>query len=104
MIGADSLGAHYLVCQIASAAVLLPVGYWLTSGYVFKAQRGIREFIRYSLAVLTNFPMQLLFVWLTKGLLNLPMTLVAPASVLFLGAWNYASSYWALSRSTGAEK
>lgn len=96
MIGLDALGVHYVLCQIASAVVLVPIGYWLTSGPVFNAPRSWPSFARYSGAILTNFPLQLALVWLLKGIMGLPMAVVAPVTTVILVLWNYLTSYWAL--------
>jgi putative flippase GtrA len=98
LIGADALGATVLVCQLASAAVLLPVGFWLQSHVTFRCERSWSGFLRYSAALITNFPVALVVLWLVRDQLALPMWAAAPASSLALFCWNYLTSNWALSR------
>jgi putative flippase GtrA len=100
LIGVDALGANVFWCQLASAAVLLPVGFWLQSHLTFRCERSWSGFLRYSAALITNFPLALAILWLTRDLLALPMWLAAPFSSLALFCWNYLTSSWALSRAT----
>ena len=98
LIGMDALGANVFWCQVASAAVLLPVGFLLQSRVTFRCERSWAGFLRYSAALITNFPVALLVLWLTRDLLALPMWVAAPISSIALFCWNYATSAWALSR------
>lgn len=104
LIGMDALGANVLGCQTASAAVLLPVGFWLQSSVTFRCDRTLSGFLRYSGALLTNFPVALLLLWLTRDLLALPMWIAAPLSSAALFCWNYLTSSWALSRRPAVAK
>jgi putative flippase GtrA len=98
LIGMDALGANVFWCQVASAAVLLPVGFLLQSDVTFRCQRSWTGFLRYSVALITNFPIALLILWLTRNVLGLPMWAAAPISSIALFCWNYATSAWAFSR------
>lgn len=98
LIGMDALGANIFWCQTASAAVLLPVGFWLQSYVTFQCARSWGGFFRYSAALLTNFPVALVALWVTRDLLSLPMWAAAPFSSATLFCWNYLASSWALSR------
>jgi putative flippase GtrA len=96
LIGADALGGNVLVCQVASAAVLLPVGFWAQSHVTFQCERSFRGFLRYSMALLTNFPVSLLVLWVMRDLLSIPMWVAAPVSSGILFCWYYVTSTWAL--------
>lgn len=98
MIGLDRLGAHYVLCQTASAAVLLPVGYLLQGHLTFEARRSWRGFIRYSAALLTNYPVAIIILWLLCDVLALDMVWASPISMVLLFLWNYMTSGWAFSR------
>jgi putative flippase GtrA len=98
LIGMDALGANVFWCQTASAAVLLPVGFWLQSHVTFRSERSWGGFLRYSGALITNFPVALGVLWFTRDLLALPMWAAAPFSSAALFCWNYLTSSWALSR------
>ena len=97
LISMDALGANVFWCQVASAAVLLPVGFWLQSRVTFRCERSWAGFLRYSAALITNFPVALLVLWLTRDLLAVPMWFAAPISSVALFCWNYVTSSWALS-------
>jgi putative flippase GtrA len=98
LIGMDALGANVFWCQTASATILLPVGFWLQSQVTFRVERSWGGFLRYSAALLTNFPVALAVLWLTRDLVALPMWIAAPFSSAILFCWNYLTSSWALSR------
>lgn len=104
LIGMDRAGANVFWCQTASAAVLLPVGFWLQSGLTFRCQRSWAGFARYSAALITNFPVALLVLWVTRDLLQVPMLMAAPISSIALFCWNYLTSSWALSRAPTAKE
>lgn len=98
MIGLDALDVHYVLCQLASAAVLLPVGYLTMSGAIFQTRRSWTAFASYSVVLISNLPIALGLIWLLRGQLALPMLVAAPLSSLALYMWNYAASYFALKR------
>ena len=98
MIGLDRLGAHYVVGQTASAAVLLPTGYLLQGQLTFNAKRSWRGFIRYSSALISNFPVAIAVLWLLCDMLRLDMIWASPISMVVLFVWNYFTSTWAFSR------
>ena len=98
LIAMDALGANVFWCQVASASVLLPVGFWLQSHVTFRCERSWGGFLRYSAALITNFPVALIVLWLTRDLLAVPMWIAAPVSSVALFCWNYLTSNWALSR------
>ena len=98
MIGLDKLGVHYVLCQTASAAVLLPLGYWLQGKLTFEVKRSWRGFARYSAALMTNFPVAIAALWLLCDVLSLDMIWASPISMVVLFVWNYVTSAWAFSR------
>ena len=98
MIGLDRLGVHYVWCQTASEVVLLPTGYLLQGAVTFRAKRNWPDFFRYSAALLTNFPVAIVILWLLCDVLSLDMLWAAPISMVLLFIWNYAASSWAFSR------
>ena len=98
MIGLDRLGAHYVVCQTASAAVLLPVGYLLQGRLTFGVERSWRDFGRYSAALITNYPVAIAVLWLLCDVLELDMIWASPISMVVLFVWNYMTSAWAFAR------
>lgn len=101
LIAMDATGFGILACQAASAAVLLPVGFVLQSRVTFGSDRSWRGFARYSAALITNFPVALLALWISRDLSGLPMWIAAPFSSLVLYCWNFVTSTWALAPRNG---
>ena len=98
LIGMDMLGANVFWCQVASAVVLTPVGYFAQSVMTFRSSRTWSEFVKYAAALLTNFPLALFLLWFARDLLILPMWSAAPFSCAAMFCWNYLTSSWAFSR------
>jgi len=103
LIAMDAFGANVFWCQLASAAVLTPVGYLAMSRLTYRCERSWRGFLRYSAALLTNFPGALLVLWVTRDLLAAPMWVAGPSSSIAMFCWNYLTSTWALSRQPAME-
>lgn len=101
LIAMDAAGFGIVACQAASAAVLLPVGFLLQSRVTFVSERDWRGFARYSAALITNFPVALVALWLSRDLAGVPMWVAAPFSSLVLYCWNFATSTWALAPRKG---
>jgi putative flippase GtrA len=98
MIGLDRAGMHYALAQAASAAVLLPLGYLMQAHLTFSKRRSWRDFARYSGALITNYPVAVLTLWLLCDGLHLDMVWASPISMVVLFLWNYVTSVWAFSR------
>lgn len=97
MIWLDQLGFHFAFSQAVSAVVLLPTGYLLQEYLTFDSHRSWPGFLRYSLALISNYPVALIVLWILCDVLLLNMSWAAPISVFILFVWNYASSSWAFS-------
>lgn len=96
LIGCAALGWGIFACQTASALVLLPTGFLLQSRFTFRVERTWPAFWRYSAALITNFPLAIVLLWLMHDAMAWPMVIAAPVSTILLFAWNYATSSWAL--------
>lgn len=97
MIGFDRIGFHYVVCQTISEIVLLPTGYLLQGNLTFDSGRSWYGFMRYSAALVTNYPVAIILLWLLCDVLLIDMVWASPISMVFLFAWNYMTSAWAFS-------
>lgn len=96
LIGCAALGWGIFACQMASALVLLPTGYFLQSRFAFRVERTWSAFWRYSAALITNFPLAIVLLWLMHDAKQWPMFIAAPVSTILLFAWNFVTSSWAL--------
>ncbi len=96
MIALDALHVHYGLSLIISAAVLIPVGYWLQGRVTFATDSSWASFWRYAMVMIVNTPMSFIALWLSYDRGGLPMWIAAPVSTVILLIWNYISSGWAL--------
>jgi len=96
LIAADASGAHFIVAQAISAAILLPTGFLAMARFSYAVQASWCGFARYSAALITNFPVAIAALWLLIEGLTLPMWLAAPISTAILFIWNFLTSTWAL--------
>jgi putative flippase GtrA len=83
-----------LASVIAFGPVLL-IGYALHSSFTFGTQPSKLSFVRYTLAMLANFPLWAASLGLFSDLLKFPVAIVAPATTGLLFLWNYVSARWA---------
>ena len=97
MIGLDRQGVHYVISQAATATVLLPVGYLLQGRFSFAADHSWKNFLRYSAALLTNYPVAIVTLWLLCDVLALEMAWASPIATVVLFVWNDVTSSWAFS-------
>ena len=104
LIGANALGAHYVVAQLLSAAVLLPTGFLALARFSYLVETDWSGFWRYSAAVITNFPVAIATLWLLLDIFALPMWIAAPVSTLLLYVWNFLTSSWAFLPSSGVQE
>ena len=95
LIAADASGAHFIVAQAISAAILLPTGFLAMARFSYAVEANWSGFARYSAALITNFPVAIAALWLLIDWLTLPMWLAAPISTAVLFIWNFLTSTWA---------
>lgn len=80
---------------IAFGPILL-LGYSLHSLFTFSARPTRLAFGRYTLAMLSNFPVWALLLYVSCDLLRVPVAVAAPAATVLICLWNYLWSRWAL--------
>jgi putative flippase GtrA len=98
LIGFDRVGVHYVVSSAVSFVVVDLVGYFLHTGFTYKAPRRPSTLARYTVAMAANYPfiVGLLFLMVTLG--GVPVPIAAPAGTVILFGWNFLSSRWAIVR------
>ena len=79
---------------IAFGPILL-LGYSLHSLFTFSAPPTRLAFGRYTLAMLSNFPVWALLLYVSCDLLKTPVAVAAPAATILICLWNYRWSRWA---------
>ncbi len=98
MIGGDWIGLHYALSLVFSFVIVVFVGYWLHSGWTFKATvRSGTSFGRYVLVASANYPMSLAGMFVLVDLLGFSVPLASPILTVILFAVNFAGNRWALS-------
>lgn len=99
MMAGDALGVHYAVLVTLSFAACVVVGYLLHCRFSFGVAPQLPEFARYVAAMILNYPLTLLIIWLLHEAMGLSMLIAAPASTVLLTAYNFVSTRWAVSSS-----
>jgi putative flippase GtrA len=98
MIGGDWAGLHYVASSFVSFALVVLLGYWLHSGWTFKAAvRSETSFGRYVLVASANYPLSLAGMFVLVDLLGFSVPLASPILTVILFAVNFAGNRWALS-------
>ena len=93
-----SLVRHGFGSVTASAMAFGPIlllGYALHSLFTFAAQPTSLSLGRYTLAMLSNFPLWTALLYVFCDVLRVPVTVVAPGATALIFAWNYLWSRWA---------
>ena len=98
MIAGAALGLHYLASVTASFLLLAPLSYRLHTSFTFAESPSAASFLRYSLAMLTNYPLTVALLFVFCDLFGAPMAVASPAATVVLVAWNYGASRWAIIR------
>jgi len=102
LIGLDRFGIHYAVSSLISFVVVVAVGYSLHSWFTFRVRRGLSTFALYALALVANYPLQVVLLYFMVDVARLPIVVASPLSTLILAAWNFFATRWALVRREGA--
>jgi len=97
MIGGDWLGLHYVASSFISFAIVVGVGYWLHSGWTFRASvRSGSSFARYALVASANLPAALAGMFVFVDLAGLSVPIASPLVTVLLFGMNFVGNRWAL--------
>ena len=88
-------GFSGLAASLLAFGPVLIAGYLLHSMFTFAAPPSRSTFLRYSLAMLANFPLWVAVLYLFGDLLHVSITLLAPATTVLIFLWNYLAARWA---------
>jgi putative flippase GtrA len=89
-------GFGYLVASFLAFGPVLLVGYSLHSIVTFGTPVSQLSFVRYALAMATNFPLWVAALYVFCDVFNVTVAIAAPATTVLLFLWNYISAKWAL--------
>jgi putative flippase GtrA len=94
-------GFGYLAATLLAFGPVLFVGYALHTIVTFKTSVSHLSFVRYTLAMATNFPIWIAALYVFCGAFGIAVTIAAPATTLLIFLWNYISARWALLSASG---
>ncbi len=98
VIGLVWAGFHPLAASLLAFLPVLAVGFALHSLLTFETAMSPAAFLRYALAMATNFPAWSASLFILSDLLGAPIAFAAPATTVLLVAWNFLFARWALAR------
>jgi putative flippase GtrA len=94
-------GFSGLAASVLAFGPVLITGYLLHTTFTFATQPSRVTFLRYTLAMLANFPLWAAVLYLFGDLLHVSITLLAPATTVLIFLWNYLAARWAWVRQPG---
>jgi len=100
LIAIVGTGFGYLPGLMIVCLPMLVIGFALHTILTFEVKPTARAFLRYSLAMLANYPLWIAGLFMLCDVMKLPIYIASPAGTLFLFFWNYVSTRWAIARST----
>jgi putative flippase GtrA len=96
VIGLSFAGLDPLVASLLAFLPVLVAGFALHSLLTFETAMSKAAFLRYALAMATNFPAWSASLFILSDLLGAPVAYAAPTTTMMLVAWNFLSARWAL--------
>ncbi len=102
LIGIVLAGLDYLRGLFVVSIPMLAIGFALHCLITFEAKPRLGAFLRYSAAILINYPLWIGSLFLSCDVAHLPIYVASPLATLFLFLWNYLATHWAILRSVGA--
>jgi putative flippase GtrA len=93
------MGFGYLPGLMILCLPMLIIGFALHTILTFEVKPTAWAFLRYSLAMLANYPMWIASLFMLCDVLKVPIFIASPAGTLFVFFWNYLSTHWAIARS-----
>ena len=104
MIAGDSAGFHYVASTACSFGTCVLIGYVLHARWTFRTEQRVDGLARYAAAMSTNFPANLVCIWMLYDVANLRMMIAAPlATAMTVGA-NFLLSRWAIVSPAGDQE
>jgi putative flippase GtrA len=102
LIAVAAAGFDYLASSLIICVPMLVVGFTLHSLITFKTKATISAFLRYSGAILANYPVLIAILFLLCDVAHLPVFVAGPIATIALFVWNYVFTHWALARTIRA--
>lgn len=96
VIGLAGFGIHYFFSTALAFVPVLCVGYGLHTNFTFRSSASWPSFIRYTLAMLMNYPIWIIGLYVLCDLFGISISLAAPTTTALVFSWNFVSARWAL--------
>jgi putative flippase GtrA len=88
-------GFSSVAAAVLAFGPVLITGYVLHTSFTFATRPERATFLRYTLAMLANFPLSAAALYVFGDMLHMSITLVAPATTVLIFLWNYLAARWA---------
>jgi putative flippase GtrA len=96
VIGLAAFGIHYFFSTALAFVPVLCVGYAVHKNFTFCSSASWPSFIRYTLAMLMNYPIWIIGLYVQCNLFGVSISVAAPMTTALVFAWNFVSTRWAL--------
>ncbi|MFI4973002.1 MAG: GtrA family protein [Caulobacterales bacterium] len=103
MIAGAALRVHYLASSLVAFAAAAVLGFVMHSRFTFSVATGLRSFIAYAGALLLNFPIWFLVMFVLCDLARTPVPVASVVDTLLLFGWNYLIARWTIGRAPTRE-
>jgi len=100
LIGLCAVGFNWLSSAFIVCGPIIVVGFVLHTFITFKTKATLGAFLRYSAALLANYPILIIGLFLLCDILHLPVLVAGPVTTIALFAWNYVGTRWAIFKPT----
>lgn len=96
VIGSSFFGVHYVVSTLISYFVVVIIGFFSHTYFTFSQTMTVPSFLRYASAMVMNYPLSILAMFLLVNVAGLSVPIASPLATVILMAWNYFASRWAI--------
>ena len=96
VIGSSFFGIHYVVSTLISYFVVVIIGFFSHTYFTFSQTMTVPSFLRYASAMVMNYPLSILAMFLLVNVAGLSVPIASPLATVILMAWNYFASRWAI--------
>jgi putative flippase GtrA len=94
IIALSWIGHSYLLANLASAILFVPLGYLLHSIFTFRVTpsgKGLRHFAGGQIA---GIPLSSVLLWLTHGICRIPIHLASPFVTALMALYGFMMARW----------
>jgi putative flippase GtrA len=99
LIALVATGFDYLSASLVVFLPMVVIGFALHTSITFETPPTITAFLRYSGAMLVNYPIWIASLFLLCDVMRLPIVAASLIATVLVFFWNYTSTHWAILRS-----